>query len=110
MDKQLVIFYAKRHLFGVVGLLLAIGFIVGGTLVSSKASAGLDAANKAWEDVKGRRDKIQNSPVKVDMKNVIVINADADSYQQFIENFQKNLEKKFPEQTEIQIFGQAEFH
>ena len=50
MDKQLVIFYAKRHLFGIVGLLLAIGFIVGGILVSKGTFASLDAANKAWED------------------------------------------------------------
>ena len=105
MDKQLVIFYAKRHLFGIVGLLLAIGFIVGGILVSSKTSASLDAANKAWEDVKGRRDQIQNSPVKVDMKNVTVINADADSYQQFIDNSGQVLEHD----AKIQPMSNVEF-
>ena len=105
MDKQLIIFYAKRHLFGIVGLLLAIGFIVGGILVSGKTSASLDAANKAWEDVKGRRDKIQNSPVKVDMKNVIVINADADSYQQFIDNSGQVLEHA----AKIQPMSNIEF-
>ena len=86
MDKQLVIFYAKRHLFGIVGILLAIGFIVGGVMVSGKSSASLDAASQTWEEVKGRRDKIQNSPVKVDMKNVTAINTDADSYEKFINN------------------------
>ena len=105
MDKQLVIFYAKRHLFGIVGLLLAIGFIVGGAYVSSKTSAGLEAANQAWEDVKGRRDKIQNSPVKVDMKNVVVINADADSYQQFINNSGQVLEHD----AKIQPMSNVEF-
>ncbi|MDG2214902.1 MAG: Amuc_1100 family pilus-like protein [Verrucomicrobiota bacterium] len=105
MDKQLVIFYAKRHLFGIVGILLAIGFIVGGVVVSGKSSASLNVADQTWEEVKGRRDKIQNSPVKVDMKNVSVINADADSYEQFINNSGQVLEHA----AEIQRLSNIEF-
>ena len=105
MDKQLVIFYAKRHLFGIVGILLAIGFIVGGVMVSGKSSASMNAASQTWEGVKGRRDKIQNNPVKVDMKNVTAINADADSYEKFINNSGQVLEHA----AKIQPLNNIEF-
>ena len=84
MDKQLILFYIKRHVFGIVGLMLAVGFIGGGVVVSGKAKVGLESSVGELNDVNGRRDKIQNSPVKVDMRNVAVLNEDADSYQKFV--------------------------
>jgi hypothetical protein len=84
MDKKLVIFYLKRHALGIAGLVLAVGFIVGGVMVSGKAKVGLEASDGGLGDVNARRDKIQNSPVKVDMRNVAILNEDADSYQKFV--------------------------
>jgi len=74
-------------------------------MVSGKSSARLNVANQTWEEVKGRRDKIQNSPVRVDMKNVTAIDADADSYEQFISNSGQVLEHA----VKIQPLNNIEF-
>ena len=73
MDKQLVIFYLKRHLLGIVGLLLAAGFVGGGFVLDGKMTASVEAADAEYKSAVDNRDKIQNSSLKVDSKNVAVL-------------------------------------
>ena len=47
MDTQQIVFYLKRHLIGIVGLLLSIGFIVGGIMFKGKFADKVTGAEEA---------------------------------------------------------------
>ena len=49
MNKQLVGFYLKRHVFGIVGLVVAIGFGVGGYMMMGKAKDAITTAETDFE-------------------------------------------------------------
>jgi len=83
MDKKKVIYYAKRHAFGILGLLLAVGFIAGGFVWNGKTAKKMDAAAAAYDAALANRDKIQNRQIKVDIKNVEVLGQVADDYEEF---------------------------
>jgi len=71
MDKELVIFYMKRHALVIGGLLLALGFVGYGVKFSGEAKARIGEADTAFTEAKGRRDNIFNPPVyKVDDENI----------------------------------------
>ena len=44
MNKQLIVFYLKRHILGIVGLVLAIGFGAGGFILMGKAKEAVAQA------------------------------------------------------------------
>ncbi len=83
MDKKKVIYYSKRHAFGVLGLLFAIGFIAGGFVWKGKTAENMKNADAAYDAALANRDKIQNAQIKVDIKNVEVLGLVADDYEEF---------------------------
>ena len=86
MDTQQIVFYLKRHLIGIVGLLLSIGFIVGGIMFKGKLADTVTGAEEAYSNAKKKRDEIQGSAneTKVDGANVAVLGDVADEYRKFI--------------------------
>ena len=85
MDKQLVVFYLKRHVIGIVGLVLAIGFGAGGFMMMGKAKDAVEGAEGKYAEVIGRRDNMEKGQalggsqgVKVDDKNVDAANNEAE--------------------------------
>ena len=93
MDKQLVVFYLKRHVIGIVGLFLAIGFGAGGFMMMGKAKDAVEGAEGKYAEVIGRRDNMEKGQalggsqgVKVDDKNVDAANNEAEIHRQFIKN------------------------
>jgi hypothetical protein len=83
MDSKKVIYYLKRHIFGIVGLLLAVGFVVGGFVWNGKTTKSIEDANAVYDAALANRDKIQNAQIKVDIKNVEVLGQVADEYEDF---------------------------
>ena len=99
MDTQQIVFYLKRHLIGIVGLLLSIGFIVGGIMFKGKFADKVTGAEEAYSNAKKKRDEIQGSAndTKVDGANVAVLGDVADEYRKFISNAGQVLKKEsFP--------------
>ena len=96
MDKQLVIFYLKRHLLGIVGLLLAAGFVGGGFVLNGKMTASVEAADAEYKSAVANRDKIQNSSLKVDRKNVDVLIDVKTEYTDFVANAGQVFGSKLP--------------
>ena len=99
MDTQQIVFYLKRHLLGVVGLLLSIGFIVGGIMFKGKFADKVTGAEEAYSNAKKKRDEIQGSAneTKVDGANVAVLGDVADEYRKFIADAGQVLRKEsFP--------------
>ena len=72
MQKELVIYYLKRHALILVGLLLAAGFVVYGHKFMTAAEAGKTKEDEAFESVKSRREKISNpsNNIKIDHANI----------------------------------------
>ncbi|MBC8325185.1 MAG: hypothetical protein H8E27_06125 [Verrucomicrobia subdivision 3 bacterium] len=72
MQKDLIIFYLKRHMLILVGLLLALGFVGYGYKFMTDAAAGRVEQDKAFEKVKSRREKISNpgNNIKIDEANI----------------------------------------
>tara|TARA_B100000427_G_scaffold115200_1_gene95688 strand:- start:18 stop:1142 length:1125 start_codon:yes stop_codon:yes gene_type:complete len=83
VDKKAVIFLLKRHVLVIVGLLLAIGFVVGGFLFKGTTEAKKTTANDEYKEQMGKRDEVKNAQVKVDAKNVGVLGEIADEYDRF---------------------------
>ena len=83
MDKKKAIFYLKRHGLGILGLVLAIGFIAGGFVWNGKTAQSVEEADAAYDAALANRDKIQNAQIKVDIKNVEVLGQVADEYEAF---------------------------
>ena len=99
MDTQQIVFYLKRHLLGIVGLLLSIGFIVGGIVFKGKFADKVTGAEEAYSNAKKKRDEIQGSAneTKVDGANVAVLGDVADEYRKFIADAGQVLKKEsFP--------------
>ena len=99
MDTQQIVFYLKRHLLGIVGLLLSIGFIVGGIMFKGKFADKVTGAEEAYSNAKKKRDEIQGSAneTKVDGANVAVLGDVADEYRKFIADAGQVLKKEsFP--------------
>ena len=96
---QQIVFYLKRHLLGIVGLLLSIGFIVGGIVFKGKFADKVTGAEEAYSNAKKKRDEIQGSAneTKVDGANVAVLGDVADEYRKFIADAGQVLKKEsFP--------------
>jgi len=83
MDKKKVIYYLKRHVFGILGLLLAIGFVAGGFVWNLKTAEDVEEAGAVYDAALANRDKIQNAQIKVDITNVEVLGQVADEYEAF---------------------------
>lgn len=83
MDSKKVIYYLKRHILGIVGLLLAFGFVAGGFVWNGKTTESIEEANAVYDAAIANRDKIQNAQIKVDIKNVEVLGQVADEYGDF---------------------------
>ncbi len=83
MDKKKVIFYLKRHGLGILGLVLAVGFIAGGFVWNGKTAKSMEEAAAAYEAALENRKKIENAQIKVDIKNVEVLGQVADEYEAF---------------------------
>ncbi|MFL2907914.1 MAG: hypothetical protein ACJZ65_02010 [Limisphaerales bacterium] len=99
MDTQQIVFYLKRHLLGIVGLLLSIGFIFGGIMFKGKFADKVTGAEEAYSNAKKKRDEIQGSAneTKVDGANVAVLGDVADEYRKFIADAGQVLKKEsFP--------------
>lgn len=96
MDQQLVIYYLKRHLLGIVGLLLAGGFVAGGFVLNGKFATSMETAKAEYEGAVANRDKIQNSSVKVDSKNVAVLRDVAKEYTDFVTSAGQVFGSKIP--------------
>ena len=99
MDTQQIVFYLKRHLLGIVGLLLSIGFIIGGIMFKGKFADKVTGAEEAYSNAKKKRDEIQGSAneTKVDGANVAVLGDVADEYRKFIADAGQVLKKEsFP--------------
>ena len=91
MNKQLVVFYLKRHVAGIVGLVLAIGFGVGGFMMKGKAKDAATQANTDYKAIVDRRVNLEkgqalggSQAVKVESKNVDAANIEAEINQNFI--------------------------
>ena len=98
MDTQQIVFYLKRHLLGIVGLLLSIGFIVGGIMFKGKFADKV-TGEEAYSNAKKKRDEIQGSAneTKVDGANIAVLGDVADEYRKFIADAGQVLKKEsFP--------------
>ena len=96
MDSKLVIFYLKRHMLGLIGLLIALGFVGGGFFLKGKVSAISEQADALLEGAESNRDKIKNSQVKPDVNNVKILGDLADEYVSFVTNSGVVLEKQPP--------------
>ena len=51
MNKQLVVFYLKRHVTGIVGLVLAGAFGVSGYMMMGKAKDAITQAEADFKDI-----------------------------------------------------------
>lgn len=96
MDSKLVIFYVKRHMLGLIGILVAIGFVGGGLVLKGKLSSAGEQASALLEGAIANRDKIKNSQVKPDVNNVKILGDLADEYVSFVTNAGVVLEKQPP--------------
>ena len=93
MNKQLIVFYLKRHAIGIVGLVLAIGFGAGGFMMMGKAKAATTKVETDYTAVVERRATLEKGQalggsqgVKVDSKNVAEANDEAEIYRGFIKD------------------------
>ncbi|MBT5846489.1 MAG: hypothetical protein HOH86_07815 [Verrucomicrobiales bacterium] len=86
MQKELVIFYLKRHALILVGLLLGVGFVGYGYKFMTAAEAGKTEQGGAFESVKARREKISNpgNGIKIDQENIAKIQAEVDELDRLI--------------------------
>ena len=86
MQKELVIFYLKRHALILVGLLLGVGFVGYGYKFMTAAEAGKTEQGDAFESVKARREKISNpgNGIKIDHENIAKIQAEVDELDRLI--------------------------
>ena len=80
MQKELVIYYLKRHALILVGLLMAAGFVGYGYVFMTGAEAGKANQGGAFEEVKARREKISNpsNNIKIDPENIGKIQTEVD--------------------------------
>jgi hypothetical protein len=93
MNKQLIVFYLKRHVIGIVGLVLAIAFGVSGFLMMGKAKDAIDAVETDFIAKKDQRSNLEKGQalggsqgVKVDSKNVDAADDEAEIHRTFIKN------------------------
>ena len=93
MNKQLIVFYLKRHAIGIVGLVLAIGFGAGGFMMMNKAKATVTKVETDYTAAVARRATLEKGQalgssqgVKVDSKNVAEANDEAEIYRGFIKD------------------------
>ena len=93
MNKQLIVFYLKRHAMGIVGLVLAIGFGAGGFMIMNKAKATVTKVETDYTAAVARRATLEKGQalgssqgVKVDSKNVAEANDEAEIYRGFIKD------------------------
>ena len=87
MQKELVIYYLKRHALILVGLLLGGGFVGYGYKFMTAAEAGKTEQGGAFESVKERREKISNpgNGIKINQENIAKIQAEVDELDRLID-------------------------
>ena len=100
MNKQLIIFYLKRHVLGIVGLALAIGFGVFGFLFMGEAKDTIDGTQKKYDDATGLRNNLVkgqelggSTGIKIESKNVDAANDEAEIHQGFIKDAAKVIQE-----------------
>jgi|TARA_B100000959_G_scaffold208628_1_gene219112 hypothetical protein len=91
MNKQLVIFYIKRHAAALVGLVLAIGFGVFGYMKMGEWKGTIDEAENSYKGEMDSRANLEKGQamggsqgVKVSEANVDEANKEAEIHQEFI--------------------------
>ena len=96
MNQQLILFYLKRHAIGLVGLILAIAFVVSGFMMKGKAEEAASSAETSYTEVEGRRTTLESglamggdSQIRVDDKNKKAAEQEVDVYNDFVEKAEK---------------------
>ena len=91
MNKQLIVFYLKRHVIGIVGLVLAIAFGVSGFMMMGKAKDAIGAVETDFAAKKDQRSNLEKGQalggsqgVKLDSKNVDAADDEAEIHRTFI--------------------------
>ena len=87
MQKELVIYYLKRHALILVGLLLAAGFVGYGYKFMTDAEAGKKTQDEAFESVKADRENISKNiagNIKIDSEKIAKIQAEVDELDRLI--------------------------
>ena len=83
MNKDIIIFYLKRHVLGIVGLVLGIGFVVGGFVLLSEAKKGLEVSQNSMAKAESDRKTIQDSQIRVDSKNLETLSLVIGDFEKF---------------------------
>ena len=88
MNKELVIFYIKRHALVIVGLLLALGFVGYGFKFKGDAQARTEAAGSEFDTSKQNRENIYTPQdnVKIDQSNIERIQKEAERLNDLIKS------------------------
>jgi len=87
MNKELIIYYIKRHGLVIIGLLLAGGFVGYGFKFKGDAQARVEEANSAFDAAKENRQKIYNPAdrIKIDRLNVTRLQEDTGNLDELID-------------------------
>ena len=96
MNQQLILFYLKRHAIGLVGLIVAIAFVVSGFMMKGKAEEAAITAGTSYTAVEGRRTTLESglamggdSQIRVDDKNKKAAEQEVGIYNDFVEKAEK---------------------
>ena len=96
MNQQLILFYLKRHAIGLVGLIVAIAFVVSGFMMKGKAEEAATTAGTSYTAVEGRRTTLESglamggdSQIRVDDKNKKAAEQEVGIYNDFVEKAEK---------------------
>ena len=96
MNQQLILFYLKRHAIGLVGLIVAIAFVVSGFMMKGKAEEAATTAGTSYTAVEGRRTTLESglamggdSQIRVDDKNKKAAEQAVGIYNDFVEKAEK---------------------
>ena len=83
MNKDIIIFYLKRHVLGIVGLVLGIGFVAGGFVLLAEAKKGLEVSQNSMAKAESDRKTIQDSQIRVDSKNLETLSLVIGDFEKF---------------------------
>ena len=93
MNKDLVIYYVKRHLIGIVGMIIAIAVVVLGVMFQGKGKEAIEAADAEFQEQTGRKDTLEQGQsmaaggsVKNTDSNARLAEQDKARYVAFVEN------------------------
>lgn len=93
MNKDLVIYYVKRHLFGIIGMVIAIAVVVLGVMFKGKGKEAIETAEAEFTEQTGRKDTLEQGQsmvsggsVKNTEANARLAEQDKKRYENFIAN------------------------